>query len=50
MGEVNDPAGSWDPKESGAGVYYYVVSYTKRSTGMSAEEIQIEQAVEVFVK
>ncbi len=50
VGEVNDPAGSWDPKESGAGVYYYVVSYTKRSTGMSAEEIQIEQAVEVFVK
>lgn len=50
VGEVNDPAGSWDPKESGAGVYYYVVSYTKRSTGISAEEIQIEQAVEVFVK
>ncbi len=50
VGEVNNPAGSWDPKETGAGVYYYVVTYTKRSTGMSAEEIQIEQAVEVFVK
>jgi CHU_C Type IX secretion signal domain len=50
VGEVNDPTGSWDPKESGAGVYFYVVSYTKRSTGMSAEEIQVEQAVEVFVK
>jgi len=50
VGEVNDPAGFWDPKEAGAGVYFYVVSYTKRSTGMSAEEIQIEQAVEVFVK
>jgi hypothetical protein len=50
VGEVNDPTGSWDPKEFGPGVYFYVVTYTKRSTGMSAEEIQIEQAVEVFVK
>ena len=50
VGEVNDPTGSWDPKEFGAGVYFYVVSYSKRSTGMSAEEIQVEQAVEVFVK
>ena len=50
VGEVNDPAGSWDPKEFGPGVYFYVVSYTKRSTGMSAEEIQIEQSVEVFIK
>ena len=50
VGEVNDPTGSWDPKEFGAGVYFYVVTYTKRSTGMSAEGIEIEQAVEVFVK
>jgi hypothetical protein len=50
VGEVNDPTGSWDPKEFGAGVYFYVVNYTKRSTGMSAEEIQVEQAVQVFVK
>jgi len=50
VGEVNDPTGSWDPKEFGAGVYFYVVNYTKRSTGMSAEGIEIEQAVEVFVK
>jgi hypothetical protein len=50
VGEVNDPTGSWDPKEFGAGVYFYVVTYTKRSTGMSAEEIEIQQAVEVFVK
>lgn len=50
VGEVNDPTGSWDPKESGAGVYFYVVTYTKRSTGMSTEDIKVEQAVEVFVK
>ncbi len=50
VGEVNDPTGSWDPKEFGAGVYFYVVTYTKRSTGMSAQGIEIEQAVEVFVK
>ncbi len=50
VGEVNDPTGSWDPKEFGAGVYFYVVTYTKRSTGMSAEEIEVKQAVEVFVK
>ena len=50
VGEVNDPAGSWDPKEFGAGVYFYAVTYTRRSTGMSAEEIEIQQAVEVFVK
>jgi len=50
VGEVNDPTGSWDPREFGAGVYFYIVTYTKRSTGMSQEEIQIEQSVEVFVK
>lgn len=50
VGEVNDPTGSWDPKEFGAGVYFYVVSYSKRSTGMNAEEIQVEQSVQVFVK
>lgn len=50
VGEVNDPTGSWDPKEFGPGVYFYVVSYTKRSTGMNSEEITVEQSVEVFVK
>ena len=50
VGEVNDPTGSWDPKEYGAGVYFYVVSYSKRSAGANTEEIQIEQSVEVFVK
>lgn len=50
VGEINDPVGFWDPKETGAGVYFYVVSYTKRSTGMSTEEISIERALEVFVK
>jgi hypothetical protein len=50
VGEVNDPTGSWDPKEFGAGVYFYVVSYSKRSTGTNAEVIQVEQAVQVFVK
>ena len=50
VGEVNDPTGSWDPKEFGPGVYFYVVSYSKRSTGMNAEEFQVEQTVEVFVK
>lgn len=50
VGEVNDPTGSWDPKEFGPGVYFYVVSYSKRSTGMNAEEIQVEQSVQVFVK
>ncbi len=50
VGEVNAPAGSWDPKEFGAGVYFYIVTYTKRSTGLSAEEIQVERTVEVFVK
>ena len=50
VGEINDPTASWDPKEFGAGVYFYIVSYTKRSTGISAEDIQVEQTVEVFVK
>ncbi len=50
VGEVTDPTGSWDPKEFGAGVYFYAVTYTKRSTGMSAEEMEIQRAVEVFVK
>ena len=50
VGEVNDPTGAWDPNEFGAGVYFYFVTYTKRSTGLSAEEIEVEQTVEVFVK
>ncbi len=50
VGEVNDPTGSWDPKEFSAGVYFYVVSYTKRSTGLSAEEVRVERALQVFVK
>lgn len=50
VGEVNDPTGSWDPRDFSAGVYFYVVSYTKRSTGLSSEEIRVEQAIQVFVK
>jgi hypothetical protein len=50
VGEVNDPTGSWDPKEFGPGVYFYVVSYSKRSTGMNAEEVKVERALQVFVK
>jgi hypothetical protein len=50
VGEVNDPTGSWDPKELGPGVYFYVVSYSKRSTGMNAEEVKVERALQVFVK
>ncbi|MEN9942246.1 MAG: hypothetical protein RLZZ91_247 [Bacteroidota bacterium] len=50
VGEVNAPTGSWDPKEFGAGVYFYVVSYSKRSTGMNAEEVKVERALQVFVK
>jgi len=50
VGEVNDPTGSWDPKEFGAGVYFYVVTYSKRSTGMNAEEVKVERALQVFVK
>lgn len=50
VGEVNDPTGSWDPKEFGAGVYYYVVSYSKRSTGTNTEEVSVERALQVFVK
>lgn len=50
VGEVNDPIGSWDPKEFGPGVYFYVVSYSKRSTGMNAEEVKVERALQVFVK
>ena len=50
VGEVNDPTGSWDPKEFGPGVYFYVVYYSKRSTGMNAEEVKVERALQVFVK
>jgi hypothetical protein len=52
VGEVNDPTGSWDPKESGSssGVYYYFVTYTKRSTGLSSEEMELKQFLEVIVK
>ncbi len=50
VGEVNDPTGSWDPREFGPGVYFYVVSYSKRSTGMNAEEVKVERALQVFVK
>jgi hypothetical protein len=50
VGEVNEPTGFWDPKEFSAGVYFYVVSYTKRSTGLSAEEVRVERALQVFVK
>jgi hypothetical protein len=52
VGEVNDPTGSWDPKENGSssGVYYYFVTYTKRSTGLSSEDVELKQFLEVFVK
>jgi len=50
VGEVTEPTGSWDPKEFGAGVYFYTVSYTKRSVGVNTEDIQIERSVQVFVK
>jgi hypothetical protein len=52
VGEVNDPTGSWDPKENGSssGVYYYFVTYTKRSTGLSSEEVELKQFLEVIVK
>jgi hypothetical protein len=50
VGEVNDPTGSWDPQEFGPGVYFYVVSYSKRSTGINAEEVKVERALQVFVK
>ena len=50
VGEVTDPTGSWDPKENGAGAYYYFVTYTKRSTGMSAEDMEVKQFLEVLVK